>query len=66
MFDLRPLHPSLAAELIGLPPGLILDEVTFAAIEAAWQRYPVLVFRALEMTPEQQIAFSRRSAPCTS
>src|SRR3984957_8442161 len=63
MFDLRPLHASLAAELTGLPPDLVLDDASFAAFEAAWQRYPVLVFRALEMTPEQQIAFSRRLGP---
>jgi taurine dioxygenase/putative 2-oxoglutarate oxygenase len=63
MFALRPLHPTLAAELTGLPPGLDLDDAAFAAVEAAWQDYPVLVFRGLEMTPEQQIAFSRRLGP---
>jgi taurine dioxygenase/putative 2-oxoglutarate oxygenase len=31
--------------------------------EAAWLRYPVLVFRDLHLTPEQQIAFSRRLGP---
>jgi len=63
MFELRPLHPTLAAELISLPPDLRVDDTAFAAIEAAWQRYPVLVFRDLVMTPEQQIAFSRRLGP---
>jgi taurine dioxygenase/putative 2-oxoglutarate oxygenase len=63
MFDLRPLHPTLAAELTGLPPDLQLDDAAFAQFEAAWQRYPVLVCRGLAMTPEQQIAFSRRLGP---
>jgi len=63
MFDLRPLHTTLAAELLGLPPDLRLDAAAFAAFEAAWQRYPVLVCRDLQMTPEQQIAFSRRLGP---
>ena len=63
MHELRPLHPTLAAELVGLPPNLAVDAATFAAIEAAWQRDPVLVFRDLVMTPEQQVAFSRRFGP---
>src|SRR3974377_996353 len=63
MFDLRPLHPTLAAELIGLPPGMQLDDAAFAKFEAAWQRSPVLVCRDLDMTPEKQIAFSRRLGP---
>jgi taurine dioxygenase len=63
MFDLRPLHPTLAAELVGLPPDLHVDEATFAAIEAAWLRFAVLVFRDLDLTPERQIGFTRRLGP---
>jgi alpha-ketoglutarate-dependent taurine dioxygenase len=63
MFDLRPLHPTLAAELVGLPPDLQVDHAAFAVIEEAWLRYPVLVFRDLDQTPERQIAFSRRLGP---
>ena len=63
MFDLRPLHPTLAAELVGVQPDLQVDDATFAAIEAAWLRTPVLVFRGIGATPEQQIAFSRRLGP---
>ena len=55
---LRPLQGQFAAELIGL--RLPVDDATFAAVEAAWTRHPLLVFRDLEMTPEQHIAFSRR------
>src|SRR5688572_17377243 len=55
---LRPLQGQFAAELIGL--RLPVDDAIFAAVEAAWTRHPLLVFRDLEMTPEQHIAFSRR------
>jgi taurine dioxygenase len=55
---IRPLQGQFAAEIIGL--RLPVDDATFAAVEAAWTRHPLLVFRDLEMTPEQHIAFSRR------
>jgi len=63
MSDLRPLHPRLAAELLGIRPDLQVDDATFAAIEAVWLRYPVLVFRNIAAPPVQQIAFSRRLGP---
>jgi taurine dioxygenase len=63
MMDTRPLHATLAAEITGARPDLRLDDADFAAVTAAWQRWPVLVFRDLEMTPEQHIAFTRRLGP---
>jgi alpha-ketoglutarate-dependent taurine dioxygenase len=55
---IRPLQGQFAAELIGL--RLPVDDAAFAAVEAAWTRHPLLVFRDLKMTPEQHIAFTRR------
>jgi taurine dioxygenase/putative 2-oxoglutarate oxygenase len=60
MIEVRPLHATLAAEITGARRGLPLDAADFAAVEAAWQQCGVLVFRASEMTPAQQIAFTRR------
>jgi len=56
--NVRPLQGEFAAEVLGL--GLPVDDAAFAAIEAAWTRHPILVFRDLRMTPEEQIAFTRR------
>ncbi len=56
--EIRPLQRQFAAEVVGL--AMPVDDTTFAALEAAWTRHPILVFRDLEMTPEQHIAFSRR------
>ena len=58
--EFRPLHGSFGAEAIGVDPALAVDDATFAAIEAAWYRHSILLFRGLAMTPEQQIAFTRR------
>ena len=61
--EFRPLHGShgsFGAEVIGVNPALEVDGPTFAAIEAAWYRHSILLFRGLSMTPEQQIAFTRR------
>src|SRR5688572_9624123 len=52
------LHGEFAAEVLGL--GLPVDDAAFAAIEAAWTRHPILVFRDLRMTPAEHIAFTRR------
>ena len=56
----RPLQGSFGAEVIGVAPNLELDEPTFRQVEAAWYKFSILLFRGLTMTPEQQIAFTRR------
>ncbi len=61
--DFRPLQGSFGAEVIGVDPGLDVDDATFAAIEAAWYRHSILLFRGLMMTPGQQIGFTRRFGP---
>ena len=61
--EFRPLHGSFGTEVNGVDPALETDEATFAAIEAAWYRHSILLFRGLSMTPEQQIAFTRRFGP---
>jgi len=58
--EFRPLHGEFGAEVIGVTPDLVVDGWTFGAIEAAWYRHSILLFRDLDMTPEQHIAFTRR------
>ncbi|MEO8039134.1 MAG: TauD/TfdA family dioxygenase [Betaproteobacteria bacterium] len=62
-FDIAPLHPLFAAEITGLdlrqPPDLSL----VAAIEAAMNRYAVVVIRDQRFDDEQQLAFARAMGP---
>jgi taurine dioxygenase len=60
VIEFRPLHGDFGAEVIGAAPDLRVDDATLGAIEAAWFRHGILVFRDLEMTPAQQVAFTRR------
>jgi alpha-ketoglutarate-dependent 2,4-dichlorophenoxyacetate dioxygenase len=57
---LQPLHPRFAAEAGGLDLRRPLDAAAVAAIEAAMDRYGVLVFRDQPIDEDQQIAFTRR------
>ena len=59
----RPLHATFGAEVIGADLASDLDDATIAEIEAAWQRYSILLFRNVEMTPAQHVAFTRRLGP---
>jgi len=59
----RPLHDEFAAEVIGAPPDLKIDDATVAEIEAAWFSFGVLIFRELDMSPAEHVAFTRRLGP---
>ncbi|MBI1773994.1 MAG: TauD/TfdA family dioxygenase [Proteobacteria bacterium] len=59
----RPLAGSFGAEVVGVDPTLAVEEQTFQAIEAAWYRYSILLFRGLAMTPAQHVQFTRRLGP---
>jgi taurine dioxygenase len=63
-FEIRPLSPVLAAEIVGLDLSRAPDDKDFARIRRAVDEHSVLVFRDQErLTPEQHIAFSRRFGP---
>jgi alpha-ketoglutarate-dependent taurine dioxygenase len=59
---IRPLQGEFAAEVIGADLAR-MGEDAFAAVEAAWTRHSILVFRDTRMTPEEHIAFTRRFGP---
>lgn len=61
--ELEPLHPLFAAEASGVALARPLDEETVARIEAAMDRYAVLVFRNQPLSEEEQVALSRRFGP---
>ncbi len=55
-----PLHPVFAAECAGVDVSQPVSPEIAAALEAAMDRYAVLVFRrAVPLTTEQQIAFTK-------
>jgi taurine dioxygenase/putative 2-oxoglutarate oxygenase len=57
---IRPLHESFGAEIIGVDIARGLDDATMAEIEAAWYRHSILLFRGVQMTTAQHLAFTRR------
>ena len=59
-FELRPLHPSSGAEVVGVDLARDLDDETIATIQDAWTRHSLLLFRDVRMTPAQHVAFTRR------
>ena len=58
--ELRPLSGALGAEVIGIDLSQPLDDIAFAAVHAAFLDHVVLLFRDQQITPAQQIAFTRR------
>ena len=59
-FEVRPLTPSLGAEIIGVDLARGVDEKLFAAIYEAFVRYQVLLFGTQELPPGRQVEFARR------
>src|SRR5437868_1852027 len=60
---IRPLHESFGAEITGVDIGREPDSATMTEIEAAWYRHSILLFRNVQMTPAQHVAFTRRLGP---
>jgi taurine dioxygenase/putative 2-oxoglutarate oxygenase len=58
--EFRPQRGDFAAEVSGAPADLRVDDAALRAIEAAWFRHGILIFRDLDMTPDDHVAFTRR------
>ncbi|MDX1576557.1 MAG: TauD/TfdA family dioxygenase, partial [Kiloniellales bacterium] len=58
--EIAPLSGALGAEVRGPDLARPLDEDAFAAVHSAYLAHQVLVFRDQRLTPDQQLAFSRR------
>jgi len=60
MVDVKRLGESLGAEISGVDLSRPLRDETFAQVAKAFFDNEVVVFRGQRLTPEQQIAFTRR------
>lgn len=61
--EIRPLNPTIGAELHGLDLAKPLADEQVAGIRDALHRYKVVFFRDQTITPEQQLDFARRFGP---
>lgn len=62
-FEIRPFDAPLGAEVVGLDLTQPVSAFDFARIHRAHLDHHVLVFRDQRITPDQQVAFSRRFGP---
>ena len=60
--EITPIDATLGATVSGVRLDA-LDDETFAAVEAAWHAYAVLVFPGQHLCEEAQVAFSERFGP---
>ena len=58
--EVRPVSPATGAEILGADIGAELDDSEFATIRAALDTHGVILLRNQTLTPETQVAFTRR------
>jgi taurine dioxygenase len=63
--QIRPVSPTIGAEVLGLDLAGDLAAETVAAMRAAWLEHLVLFFPDQDLTPEQQETFARRFGEIT-
>jgi taurine dioxygenase len=62
-FHVTPFDAPLGAEVVGLNLSRPISDADFARIHQAYLDHHVLVFRDQQITPAEQVAFSRRFGP---
>src|SRR3954447_5825000 len=63
MLQIQPIGPLFAARVTGLDLSDLPDEVGFARLQEAFERYSVLVFPDQAIDDAAQVAFSERFGP---
>jgi taurine dioxygenase len=61
--EISPVTGTIGAEVRGVSPASDLDGSTVESIRTALLRHLVLIFRDVDLTPEQQVSFARRFGP---
>ena len=59
-FEVRPLHPRLGCEIVGLSLADAVGEKMFAKVYEAFLDYQMILFRGVDLPPATQVAFARR------
>jgi taurine dioxygenase len=59
-FQIKPLHSSFGAEIVGMTLEQAIDEKAFAKIHEAFLSYKLILFRNVALPPDRQVAFARR------
>ena len=62
-FTVKPITPSFAAEILDIDLAVPLDPATFRALDDAFNRYAVLVFRDQHISDDQHQAFGKHWGP---
>ena len=60
--EIRPISKGFGAEVVGVDVESLTDK-EFQRIERAWFEYGILIFRDLEMSPEQHVRLTQRFGP---
>jgi taurine dioxygenase len=58
--EIIPTGAALGAEIRGVDLAKPIDDATFAMIERVYNEHGVIFFRGQQITPQQQVAFTRR------
>lgn len=58
--EVLPISGTIGAEVRGISPADAIDASTVAALRAALLQYLVLIFRDVDLTPDQHVAFAER------
>lgn len=58
-FEVRPLTPTLGAEIIGMNLARGVDDALFRSIHQAFLKYQVLLFGTQDLPPGRQVEFAR-------
>jgi alpha-ketoglutarate-dependent 2,4-dichlorophenoxyacetate dioxygenase len=61
--ELKPLHPVFAAQAFGLDLTMRLSDANVRAVNAAMNKYAVIVFRGQPLTAQQQIQLTESFGP---
>lgn len=59
-FEVRPLHPALGAEIVGITLEEAVGEAVFAKIYDVFLERGLILFRDVDLPPATQVAFARR------
>ena len=58
-FQVKPLHPALGCEIVGITLAQAVSPAMFAKVYEAYLDYQLILFRDVDLPPATQVAFAR-------